>query len=87
MPKAGTETLMELLHILAQLNNYTAAHDDMELKAKRYQSYSNNLSSDQTPNHDFLFTENDFVYFQIGLFDENRYHTAYAPHVIMTLVR
>jgi hypothetical protein len=40
VPKAGTESLMELLHILAQLNNYTAAADDTELKAKRYKSYS-----------------------------------------------
>ena len=54
MPKAGTESLMELLHILAQLNNYTAAADDTELKAKRYESYSNNLSSDQTPTYDFF---------------------------------
>jgi hypothetical protein len=38
VPKAGTESLMELLHILAQLNNYTAAADDTELKAKRYES-------------------------------------------------
>ena len=68
MPKAGTESLMELLHILAQLNNYTAAADDTELKAKRYKSYSNNLSSDQTPSHDFFYY-NEFVYFQIGLFD------------------
>jgi len=35
VPKAGTESLMELLHFLAQMNNYTAAQDDGELKAKR----------------------------------------------------
>ena len=39
VPKAGTESLMELLVILAQLNNYTAAADDGELKAKRYKSW------------------------------------------------
>ena len=76
---------MELLHFLAQMNNYTAAQDDGELKAKRYQSYSNNLSSNQTPNHDFLFTENEFVYFQMGLFDKNRYHDE-CMEVINSLV-
>jgi len=36
VPKAGTETLMELLEILGQLNNYTAAKDDEDLKKVRY---------------------------------------------------
>ena len=36
VPKAGTETLMELLEILGQLNNFTAAKDDEDLKKVRY---------------------------------------------------
>ena len=54
MPKAGTESLMELLHILAQLNNYTAAADDTELKAKRYKSIQ--ITFGRNPDFGFIFS-------------------------------